>query len=276
MNSGNIEYLNLRELSNEDYAIVDGQADITGWPVNDQSGKSIGKVRDLLFDPEHNTIRYIIIDLDRSSQTENDKVILLPIGFANLGEGKKEVIVPVLNESQLEALPYYIIGEVTRETEIKIRAVIASPTAVSMEDESITTDHVVDFYQHHHFDRGNIVSRKHETASPEINSVLTPDNGDPQQHSNQQIISPAQSNKPVESENTIAKYDPFTADVEEGAFTIEPQENGTYRIFDKDEKIGVIYAESGHEGTQWRTMDNLSDSLVINLGNAIAAHNLQD
>ncbi|RZK19452.1 MAG: hypothetical protein EOO43_11730, partial [Flavobacterium sp.] len=153
MNSGNIEYVNLEELSQGDYKIVSGEANITGWPVSDESGSSVGKVRDLLFDPEQNAIRYIIVDLDETIRGEDDKAVLIPIGVANLAEDKKEVILPVMHESQFAAMPRYIIGEVTRETEIKIRSAIGSPAALRIEEEIAELDHSA-FYRHHHFDRG--------------------------------------------------------------------------------------------------------------------------
>ena len=52
-----------------------------------------------------------------------------------------------------------------------------------------------------------------------------------------------------------------------------PQDNGTYRIMNGEEKIGVIYAEPGDEGPQWKTLDDLDTDLVNDLGKAITDHN---
>ncbi|WP_231459801.1 hypothetical protein [Pedobacter sp. Leaf132] len=67
--------------------------------------------------------------------------------------------------------------------------------------------------------------------------------------------------------------DNFKISVEEGDYTVEPQENGTYRIMQDDHKLGVIYAEAVDEHMQWRTMDEFDDALVLHLGEAITKHN---
>lgn len=269
MNSGNIEYIHLEELANTDYKIIEGQADITDWPVVDESGNSIGKVKDLLFDPSQDTVRYIIIQLDNNIA---DKSVLIPIGLVNLGEDKKEVILPVMSESQFKAMPQYIIAEVTRETELQIRAAIGSPAALRIEEEIVEMDHS-DFYSHHHFDRGNKQSNfanystektsgfsaMHERE--DLNILHTIDDN---------YLEKASVNH---QQDLKSKYEQFSVQTQEGIFIVEPQENGTYRILDEESKIGVIYAESGPSGTQWRTMDNLQEKFIINLGQAISKYN---
>jgi len=275
MNSGNITYLNLRELAHEDYVITDGQANITGWPVVDESQTSVGKVRDLLFDPEQNAVRYIIVDLNDQLSDTADKAILIPIGFANLGEEKKEVVIPVLHADQYNAMPRYIIGEVTRDTEMQIRSAIGSPAALRIEEEIHELDHS-DFYAHHHFDRGNVISRKQENAPSGIISDAAIENREEERHTIHELISHSAEDKVVDDGHTPAtaeEHGDFTVTAAQGIYTISPQDNGTYRIFEGENKIGVIYAEPGHEGTKWRTMDHLDENLVVSLGHSIAAHN---
>lgn len=275
MNSGNITYLNLRELAHEDYVIIDGQANITGWPVVDESQTSVGKVRDLLFDPEQNAVRYIIVDLNDQLSDTADKAILIPIGFANLGEEKKEVVIPVLHADQYNAMPRYIIGEVTRDTEMQIRSAIGSPAALRIEEEIHELDHS-DFYAHHHFDRGNVISRKQENAPSGIISDAAIENCEEERHTIHELISNSAEDKVVDDGHTPAtgeEHGDFTVTAAQGIYTISPQDNGTYRIFEGENKIGVIYAEPGHEGTKWRTMDHLDENLVVSLGHSIAAHN---
>jgi len=275
MNSGNITYLNLRELAHEDYVITDGQADITGWPVVDESQTPVGKVRDLLFDPEQNAVRYIIVDLNDQHTAIEDKAILIPIGFANLGEDKKEVVIPVLHEDQYNAMPRYIIGEVTRDTEMQIRSAIGSPAALRIEEEIHELD-PADFYAHHHFDRGNVISRRQETSPSGVISDAAIENREEERHTIHQLIEHAEENKVEQDElktAAVSEHADFTVTAGQGIYTISPQENGTYRIFQGENKIGVIYAEPGHEGTKWRTMDHLDENLVSSLGQSIAAHN---
>ena len=57
-------------------------------------------------------------------------------------------------------------------------------------------------------------------------------------------------------------------------FNVEPQENGTFRIMEGEEKIGVIYPEPGEDGVTWQTMDDLDQGFVNQLGELISEYNL--
>lgn len=84
------KYNHLIELGGSDYEIVDGEPDIRGWKVKNQAGQSLGEVDDLLFDPQSQQVRYIIVDLkDADLPIEDDKKILVPIGVAALYDGKR-------------------------------------------------------------------------------------------------------------------------------------------------------------------------------------------
>ena len=163
MEQKNITYSNLEELSGSDYKLTDGEADIKGWPVRNEGGTSVGKVLDLLFDPANNAVRYIIIGLN-----DLDKTVIIPIGIANLGEDINEVILPDIHQDQYTALPQYITGEVTHETEAQIRNVIGSPAALRMEETIVEIDRE-NFYKHHHFDKPDFLNRtrRSESLNPE-------------------------------------------------------------------------------------------------------------
>lgn len=270
MSTGSIEYLDLKELSNEEYSIIDGETDITGWAVVDGGNRAVGNVRDLLFDPRENAVRYVIVELDSSNLGIEHKTILLPIGFIAMGSERKEVVIPVLHDNQIRLLPQYIIGEVTRDTEVRIRSAIGSPAALRIEEE---IDHS-DFYQHHHFDRGYILSKKEEISKFEnptdFNSVARED----EENTIHDLIKNSHENGVEGNHQSEVRRDSvFTIDIPSGRFDIEPQENGTYRIFNEEEKIGVIYAEPGHDEAVWRTMDKLDDGFVLEAGKAISLHN---
>jgi sporulation protein YlmC with PRC-barrel domain len=154
MDSGTIVYSNLEELSKSIYQLTDGEADIKGWPVRNEAGDPVGKVRDLLFDPEQNAVRYIILDLTDIEEDLEEKAVLIPIGLADLGEDKKEVILPDIHRDQFRAMPRYIIGEVTPQIEDEIRSVIGSPAALRIEEEIVEIDRA-NFYRHNHPDNNN-------------------------------------------------------------------------------------------------------------------------
>lgn len=271
MNTGKIDYVNLDELSHSNYKIVEDQADITNWPVVDESGVTVGKVRDLLFDASQDAIRYIIVDLDESVAGLEEKAVLIPIGYANLAENSKEVVIPVMSEQQYASMPRYIIGEVTRETEMQIRSAIGSPAALRIEEEIMEMEHP-EFYKHHHFDRGNIISRGADTNSEEN---LQPVSADREEERSKihEFIEHAHTNNPVEDEIKPVGDQEFYVNLDNRTLRVEPQENGIYRIFDNDVKIGAIYAQTGERGVEWATMDPLDERFVEVLGEAITEHN---
>lgn len=66
----------------------------------------------------------------------------------------------------------------------------------------------------------------------------------------------------------------FSIQLIDQTYQIEPQENGTFRIFEGEEKIGVIYPEVGEDGTVWKTMDDLNPDFVAQVGELVSEHNM--
>ena len=56
-------------------------------------------------------------------------------------------------------------------------------------------------------------------------------------------------------------------------FVIEPQENGTFRVMEGEQKLGVVYPEPGENGVEWKTMDELDVNFVAQIGELISEHN---
>lgn len=181
MEQTNIIYSNLEELSGSDYKLTDGEADIKGWPVRNEGGLPVGKVLDLLFDPANNAVRYIIIALN-----DIEKTVLIPIGIADLGEDENEIILPDIHQDQYTALPQYIIGEVTHETEAKIRNIIGSPAALRMEETIVEIDRE-NFYRHHHFDKPDFLNRTRRSAPANTENLNAPEREE-ERHTIHQLI----------------------------------------------------------------------------------------
>lgn len=57
-------------------------------------------------------------------------------------------------------------------------------------------------------------------------------------------------------------------------YGIEPQENGTFRVMEEGEKIGVVYPEPGDLAIEWKSMDGLEDGFVQQIGELISEHNM--
>ena len=65
----------------------------------------------------------------------------------------------------------------------------------------------------------------------------------------------------------------FDLQLLEKRITIEPQDNGTYRIMDGLNKLGVIYPEPSDEAVVWSTQDELDADFVQQVGKMITDHN---
>jgi stress response protein YsnF/sporulation protein YlmC with PRC-barrel domain len=151
------EYSNLRELSDSDFEIKDGQPEIIGWDVYDLEQNEIGEVQDLLFDPETNNVRYLIVDLESNDFGIDQKLVLLPIGIAELHQRDDEVILPEVSEEQLAALPPYEKGKVNFETELSIRRIFKDVSAARISDTAWSDP--VQFYNHDHFNENKFYNR---------------------------------------------------------------------------------------------------------------------
>lgn len=265
--------IGLEELSASAYEVTPGQAVIIGWPVVEESGAKVGSVTDLLIDPEQEAVRYVIINLDSSFWNDGEKAILIPIGYAELGTIREEVIIPVMERLQYEQLPAYERGEVTRDTEMRIRTAIGSPAALRIQEEIVEMD-LPEFYTHHHFDRGNIVTRKIGASTKE--NIAVSGSTNLEENTIHTLVSNSQIVNNAASEVNLPKVDAkasFGVGVQGRELWIEPQDNGTYRILEDGRKIGVIYPAPGDGAVEWHTMDVLDGRLVQALGEAITDRN---
>lgn len=165
----------LQELHNSGYEIVGGQPDITGWDIVTRAGKKAGDVDDLLFDPNTNKVRYIIADLNKNElDLDDDRKVLIPIGLAELytkskkvhrrrridpafsahdpGEHGNLVYIPATSAKQLDLLPLYEKGRLSRHTELAIRKILEPAKRSKLEED--------EFYRHEHFNEDRFYDRE--------------------------------------------------------------------------------------------------------------------
>ena len=147
-------YAQLEELSNSDYEIRDGEPDITGWSVFNNEGNKIGEVQDLLFDPESRKVRYIVLELQANGQDvlDDDRQVLIPIGVAKLHTDEEQLTIPLASAEPLANLPAYESGNLTPETEVRIRGVFEGGSTAPYEHPQ--------FYTHTHFNEDNFYNRE--------------------------------------------------------------------------------------------------------------------
>ena len=162
----------LEELHGSGYEIKDGQPDITGWSIITRSGKKAGEVDDLLFDPDLGKVRYIIADLNNNElDLDKDRQVLIPIGIAELytksshrrhrldpaisaydpSEHGNVVYIPSITAQQLDSLPLYEKGRLSRHTEVAIRKTLEPVDGNEREED--------EFYRHDHFNEDRFYDR---------------------------------------------------------------------------------------------------------------------
>jgi hypothetical protein len=162
----------LEELKGSGYEVIDGQPDIIGWDIKTRSGKKAGVVKDLLFDVDLHKVRYIVADLGKNElDLDGNRKVLIPIGIAELYTKSSRrrhemdpafttydplndgnvVYIPSISSKQLDALPLYEKGRLSRHTEIAIRNILIPVDR---------TDRVEDeFYRHDHFNEDRFYDR---------------------------------------------------------------------------------------------------------------------
>jgi len=147
----------LEELHGSGYEIADGQPNIKGWDIKDVSGKQIGDVHDLIFNPDTYKVLYIVVDLDDNEfNLDDDKKVLVPIGLAQLHEKDDDVILPNVTAAQLSQLPAYEKGNITPQTESAISGIFAGGAVAATAG--------ADFYQHENFNDAKFYGRREQNT----------------------------------------------------------------------------------------------------------------
>lgn len=161
----------LRSLKNSDYEIKDGEPNIIGWEVLSETGAYIGKTTDLIFEPQTNAVRYLVVDLTGNGMHLDGKSILIPIGIAALHSKNDQVTLPNLHLDQFGAMPTYREEDFGPEMEVQVREVIGSPAALRIETK-IVAYNLQNFYAHAHFDRTNFYNRDRAVEQHTIHELV--------------------------------------------------------------------------------------------------------
>ncbi|MFN3428631.1 MAG: DUF2382 domain-containing protein [Candidatus Sericytochromatia bacterium] len=88
----------LKKLHSSDYHVADDSTDIRGWKLHDTSGSVIGKVDDLMFDPDAKEVRYALVELDGGRQVN------IPIGQISLDEHNHRVTATGYDRERLSTM----------------------------------------------------------------------------------------------------------------------------------------------------------------------------
>jgi uncharacterized protein (TIGR02271 family) len=116
-----------------DMSVADGQPDIRGWKVSASDGKDIGRVEELLVDPQAMKVRYLDVDLDNSMVAGGGRHVTIPIESARLDERSDRVVLTGMAADDLTGLPEYRAGGFTDQYESDVRSRFAGRPSTSRE-----------------------------------------------------------------------------------------------------------------------------------------------
>jgi sporulation protein YlmC with PRC-barrel domain len=106
----------------DDFKVADGDPDVRGWEVLASDGRKIGEVDELLVDTSAMKVRYLDVDVDDGVIGDGlDRHVLIPIGYARLEQERDCVMVDGLASADLNGLPAYDQGPLTRDFESSVR-----------------------------------------------------------------------------------------------------------------------------------------------------------
>ncbi len=105
----------------DDFKVAEGDPDVRGWEVLSADGSKIGEVDNLLIDPAAMKVRYLDVDIDDDLiGDDEDRHVLIPIGFARLDEDDDQIFVDSLDRATLSRIPAYRHEPITREYETSL------------------------------------------------------------------------------------------------------------------------------------------------------------
>lgn len=143
----------LEELKN--FQVADGDYDIRGWEVRTPDDRKIGKVEELIVDPQERRVRYMEVKVDHKALGfDDDRHILVPIGAARLREDGHDVLIERLPAQGLAGAPAYKRGPITRDYETSLRDYYGATAALTADD----------YYRNDLYDDSALHSRKEERA----------------------------------------------------------------------------------------------------------------
>lgn len=106
----------------DDYKVAEGDPDVRGWEVMASDGRKIGEVDELLVDTSAMKVRYLDVDVEDGVIGDGvDRHVLIPIGYARLEQERDCVMVDGLASADLQGLPAYDQGPLTRDFESSVR-----------------------------------------------------------------------------------------------------------------------------------------------------------
>ena len=121
---------NLTRLSDaDDVDIASGEPDVRGWDVTLGDDTKVGEVDDLIVDRSAMKVRYLDVDLDKSTLSlDSDRHVLVPIAAAQLDTDDNEVVLRGYDRSSIVALPAVDQAQLDTSYDSRYRGSAAPPS----------------------------------------------------------------------------------------------------------------------------------------------------
>ena len=160
----------------DDFEVAEGYPDIRGWRVASVDGQEVGKVHDLLIDVDHMRTRYLDVRLTKElASSPGDRDVLVPVGTAQLVDGKDVVRVPLTAE-RFGLLPVYDYRLLSRTHELEVRRhfSLAEAAAAATEGTAAVTA-ARDFYDDEGYDDRRFFGKRRPARADEEVAALRVD-----------------------------------------------------------------------------------------------------
>jgi photosynthetic reaction center H subunit len=148
----------------DDFEVSDDDPDIRGWDVIGEGGEKVGRVDELIVEPDMLQVRYMDIEMEEELNNNGERHLLVPIGIARLDESDDRVLITDISKQTLRSCPIYTGQTITRSYEQQIRNAlhieqeVVNPEEAEIVNAGDTMDEVEvknvekhDFYAHPHF-----------------------------------------------------------------------------------------------------------------------------
>jgi sporulation protein YlmC with PRC-barrel domain len=162
MSRNNSEHVRLKELGNSKFEVAKNESDIRGWTVKNEQGRILGKVSDLLFDNESETVLYMVLDLEGNEMHLRDRKVMAPLNIAQINEAYKNVIFPGGMANELTELPTYERGNVSTRIEGVVIQAFANTARPANNASSNSND--TDLSRHTPASRQEVVAPAHRRS----------------------------------------------------------------------------------------------------------------
>lgn len=137
----------------DDFEVHENDPDVRNWDVIGGDGTRIGKVDELIVDPDAMKVRYLNVDVSDNLEIKGeDKQLLIPIGMAALDEDKNNVFVDALNRDMISTYPRYTGGPINKKYEIEIQNKLHPGRTANKGS----------FYEHPSYDQSKFYGRRRE------------------------------------------------------------------------------------------------------------------